>query len=190
MSFTITCPEGIADLHCHYQGQSEPQRVYVQLDGTNLSMAYDGEIGNAVPMAVHHGTTLRWTLPRNVVPTARAAGELLDMVAPLAERVAAGLTEEWNGSNHVGRLDDDATEAGEQIDRLITEWSGALDSAESVYEVDAAEWYQDAPPAVTADATDADLERIAETMREEMEPNQLLTGEIRYLDRLREKAQS
>jgi len=76
-------------LYHHYQGQTDPQPCYVQLDcdeGT-LSADWDGEIGGAVPIAVWNGTALRWGIP---ALRAEAADDLLERLAPLAQQILNG----------------------------------------------------------------------------------------------------
>jgi hypothetical protein len=105
------------ELFVQYQGQSQPQPVHVSLDCRTgeLSAEYDPEIGGSRPMDVHHGHVCRWRIP---VLTAEAANALLADLAPIAQRVVDGYSSEWDGSNHVGRLSDDADDAAIDIDAL------------------------------------------------------------------------
>jgi hypothetical protein len=119
--FKYTAPEGKMDLHItetksedalykRYPGQQSPQSCYLILDPSHRKLCcdYDGEIGNAVPMDVYHGLRLRWHIP---LLTGSAADRLMRDVAPLAARVCAGYTREWDGHNHVGCYTADAQEA-------------------------------------------------------------------------------
>ena len=129
---------GATDLHVRYPRQSDAQDCYVEIDTRGegrLSASANGEIGNAIPFAVYHGLVLRFSIP---ALRGEAANVLLAEIAPLAERVVAGASEEWDGSNHVGRLDADATEASEEIERLC-EMAGGEN--EEIVVWDASEYY-------------------------------------------------
>ncbi len=108
-------------LYCHYDGQHQPQSAFVELDADgDVRATYNAEIGGGVRADVWHGLTRRWTITGNVAKhTSRVAVcKLLDSLAPLLERVCQGHSVEWNGNNNVGRLDDDALEASNQIARV------------------------------------------------------------------------
>lgn len=106
------------ELYRHYDGQSEPQDAYLELDtqdGT-LHADYNSEIGNAVPFTVHHGLQRRYSIP---ILTADAANRVMEEIRPFAERIVAGTESEWDGNNTVAVLDDDARAAEEELeDRL------------------------------------------------------------------------
>lgn len=111
--------EGAALYHV-YPGQSRPQTAHVQLDGGGRVTAdWNGEIGNAVPMDVWNGRTLRWAVSPYLSGPALAEALASPEVAALLEAVAAGHDEEWNGSNHVGTLTPEAREASERLGELL-----------------------------------------------------------------------
>lgn len=147
-------------LYRRYDGQSNPQPAYIEIDVREVTIGadYNSEIGNAVPFTVAHGFERRYTIP---VLTADAANTLLAELAPLAERISHGFTAEWDGNNHAAILDDDAQAAEAELsealrdrefgpDELIAEWGieGAVNGAE-------AEEY-----GITADTTDERLDEI------------------------------
>lgn len=110
----------IAPLYCRCQGQTNAQPAYVELgeDGY-VSADYSGEIGNGVPFTVWHRRTLRWAVPSQSSGNALAdLIESADIVA-LLERVSAGHTVEWDGSNFVGSLDDDARAASDELESIF-----------------------------------------------------------------------
>jgi hypothetical protein len=111
---------GIAPLFHRYPGQTSPQPAYIEMteDG-EVSADYSGEIGNAVPMYVWHGRTLRWSVPSDVRGEALAEFLADPETLALLERVHAGHVVDWDGNNHVGSLSDDARDASEGLDRLI-----------------------------------------------------------------------
>ncbi|MEU6680949.1 hypothetical protein [Streptomyces sp. NPDC046925] len=109
----IRCTEP-TELYRHYDGQSEPQPAYIELDtqhGTLLA-DYDSEVGGAVPFSVHHGLERRYGIP---ILTADAANRVMQEIAPLAERIIAGTEAKWDGSNTVAVLDEDAGAAEEEL---------------------------------------------------------------------------
>jgi len=107
-------------LYCYYDGRYQSQMAYIELDEEgDVRARYNPEIGNGVPADVYNGLTRRWTISREVaryLPRTTVC-EFLDRLAPLLERVCQGHSVRWNGSNNVGRLDDDALEASKLIDR-------------------------------------------------------------------------
>lgn len=115
----IDDPSDPAPLYLRYPMQTAPQSAMIEMDEHGeVSAGTNGEIGNAVPAYVWHGRTLRWDVPAAVRGDALA--ELLRGDAlPLLERVHAGHSVDWDGSNHVGRLDDDAQDASYALQRLI-----------------------------------------------------------------------
>lgn len=113
----IPCTEP-AELFRHYDGQSEAQGAYIELDtqdGTLLA-DWDGEIGGAVPFSVHHGLQRRYSIP---ILTADAANRIMQEILPLAERIVAGAQTDWDGNNTVVVLDEDAAAAEEEVEKLL-----------------------------------------------------------------------
>ena len=159
-----------AGLHRHYDGQTEAQPAYIELDlreGTLLA-TYNAEVGPpyARPFTVAYGFERRYGIP---ALTAEAANRLMKEIAPLAERMLADWNEEWDGNNMVARLGKDAQAAEEEIeeklgsnlstddlryqfesDDLGVEWD--IDGAVNGSEVD--------DYGITADTTDERLEEI------------------------------
>lgn len=128
-----------APLYHRYPGQHAPQRAFLELreDGT-VRVDWNSEIGNAVPFDVHHRRTLRWTL--NQYLTGRALSDFLseEKVQALLERIHAGHSVIWDGSNNMGKLDADAQRAEEDLDWDIArlnedgEVAGVVDVGEYV----------------------------------------------------------
>lgn len=110
-----------------YPRQSEPQDCYLELDTRDGTFRADWnpEIGNAVPSTVYHGMVRRYHIP---VLRADTANGLLHELEGLANRVVAGTAVEWNGSNHVAALNDDARDAEANIEHIL---AGYWDSAET-----------------------------------------------------------
>ena len=119
-SITVHHVAGAADLFCFYPREINPQRAFVELDLEmgDLRAGYDPSIGgNSVPMRVWNGCDVRFTLPGPL--RGDMANQLLDRLAPIAERVYQGADVAWNGSNFVGTLTIEASFACEEIKAII-----------------------------------------------------------------------
>lgn len=106
-----------APLYCRYASELEPQTAYIEIDCRNgaIDVGYYSEIGNAVPVAVAYQRARRYSIPANV--SGKALAELLESseFLALAERIYQGVTINQNGGNFIGRADDDAQEAEEEL---------------------------------------------------------------------------
>ena len=101
-----------------YESEINPQPAYVQLDEDGeVSAGWSGEIGNGVPMTVWHQQTLRFEA--NPYVSGDALADYLESEAGMAllTRIHEGHEVDWDGSNHVGRLSDDAQAAVETLER-------------------------------------------------------------------------
>jgi hypothetical protein len=111
----------IAPLYCRYQGQTDCQGSYVEMneDGV-ISADYNAEIGGAVTFDFFHSRTLSWGVAACVRGDALA--DLLESaeMRALFERVHAGHSVEWDGNNNVGHLDDDARAASDELEAELT----------------------------------------------------------------------
>lgn len=130
-----------APLYRIYPGQHQPQRAYIQLDEDGTVTAdYSGEIGNGIPMSVWHNRTPRWYV--NSAANGDSLAEWLesDEMRALLARVHAGHSVEWDGNNHVGRLDEDAEAARDEITAMLDGYNQPYD----VMEVwDAYDWVRE-----------------------------------------------
>ncbi|MEW2467921.1 hypothetical protein AB0919_23300 [Streptomyces sp. NPDC046994] len=182
------------ELYRRYDGQSEAQGAYIELDlreGTLLA-DYNAEIGNAVPPSVRHDFDRRYNIP---VLTANAANRVMRELAPLANRILADWEEVWDGSNMVAQLGDDAKAAEAEIEEhlglslgygdygfenqgfsdndLVAEWD--IDAATNGSE---AEEYD-----ITAETTDERLDEIAaEITRDLAEESESKVAVVHGLD--------
>ena len=116
----IKALRGRRPLYCQYPRQSAPQHAFIAIDEEGMvSAAFNTDIGNAVPSAVWNGHTLRMRVSSNIsAPTLRAFIARSD-VRTFLERIHIGHTIEWDGSNHKGRLTNDALSAFMALSRLI-----------------------------------------------------------------------
>lgn len=162
---TVVPVEKTDELFCHYPGRAKPQPAHVQLDleDGELLASHNAEVGEGMPASVFLGRALRWDIP---ILTADAANRLLDGLVPLAQRIVDGATIEWNGNDHIGRLDDDARAAADDIQALCSPQSGHWDESAQVCEFDAADWVADTEEetvtrlGLTADSTDTDIDAM------------------------------
>lgn len=124
-----------APLFHQYRSELQPQPAYIEIDEDgNVSVDYSGETGSGVPMRVWNRRDLRISVPGNV--QGRALHALITKYGAAAiERLHAGHSVEWDGSNYVGRLTQDASEAFEELERAaeglttvavwsLSEWLG------------------------------------------------------------------
>ncbi|MFD0352928.1 hypothetical protein ACFVHW_04150 [Streptomyces sp. NPDC127110] len=165
----------LAELHCHYDRQFEPQNVYIELDLESglLHADYNAEVGNAVPFEVFHGRTRRYPIGSGedgqhdgpVIPSAEGANRLLEQLRPLAERVLNGSAIEWDGNNMVGRLDEDAVAAEEEILELLQGPDLGDDGVLEVWTVESMgePWSAD-DAGITGQTSDAELAEIEERL--------------------------
>ena len=147
-------------LHCLYAGQTAPQPAYVEIDcqAARIRAGYNPDIGGAVPFDVWHGHLQRCPISPDL--TAAEINDLMARIAPLAARVVVDYRSIWNGSNHVARFSDDASEA---IDEINTVCGEIESSSGGVW--DAGDWLDQSTPdeyGVDAETTDERLAEIAE----------------------------
>jgi len=170
LTYTGPAESEAAPLFEQYQGQFKPQPAFLELDpakgtvrlGTNVVM------GNAVPMEVWHHRVLWWDVPPNL--TGRGCAEVFGEMKPLLERVAAGHSIEWDGHNMVGKFDEDAREAYEEIEDKLRDARHGFECAE-VW--NAGEWIWTGQTLaslaelleITPDTSDEEIAAIAETQR-------------------------
>ncbi|MGI5507406.1 hypothetical protein [Lentzea sp. CA-135723] len=110
--------QGAADLFHRYPGEFTEQPVYVVLDLCSgyLYADWAGEI-SGTPIEVHTGFVRRFPIP----PLAgEAANRLLAEVAPLAGRMLADWSREFDGHNTVAVLGPDASAAETEIEALTS----------------------------------------------------------------------
>jgi len=156
---------GPADLYCRYKNNYEPQPVYINLDLTNGALYADYRATDGTPMRVWLGQVRTWSIPPLV---ADEANELLERIAPLAQRILDGSSIELDAltGRHIGVLNDDAAAAEEEIRVLIRRWCEDPGTA-TVTEISVGDWYShcDTDPCeelgLTAETTDDELAQVA-----------------------------
>lgn len=91
-----------------YDGQTQPQPLYIELDGENQTYQVDWgcEIGNAVPEGVWHSRRLRIGLPYQIL-TDREASEIITENEADLKAILESYAETKRNGNTVGTWDDD-----------------------------------------------------------------------------------
>lgn len=130
------------ELHHQYPGQHEKQPGQIVLDPETgeLTAEYDPAIGPSGyrSMSEYHGRTRVYGLP-GATWDGEAVNRLMEDMEALASRVCDGYETVWDGNNVVGRLDEDARAAEEQIEGMITKYADCADNYLRVW--DAGDWF-------------------------------------------------
>ena len=105
------------------QAQAQPAHLVMDADGI-VTARIDPEIGNGMPMDIAMGRRLWWRIPATL--TGEQLSDLItdERTVALLERIHAGHTIEWDGSNHRGQLTDDAGDADAELEVLCAELEG------------------------------------------------------------------
>ena len=180
-----------APLFVRYPGQVSAQPAHLEIDPGSRTYTAESnpEIGNAVPMDVWHRRRLRCGGLPPSIGGAALAGFLADPdLVDLITRVCDGHSDAWDGSNMIGRLTDDASDALQDIERMIDALAVDLGASpdglawEAVDYVDASDWealwphhltlaqaaeaaLAEAPMAIAGDLDAAMLNRAAQMHR-------------------------
>lgn len=191
-----------------YPGRSEPQGAYVEIrpDGDlstdsypEVSADWNGEIGNAVPLSVWHGRTLRFRVAATVKGTILADFLESEPARALFARIKAGYSETLDGSNHKGCLSGDAQDASADLQAaldalenegdcvatwLTGDWLDASTRGRGTEKV-TIEGIGD----ITAKTTDAELESMAGAVSKaaDEEDMELLDDPATWLRKLRDE---
>src|SRR5690606_33300771 len=120
---------------------------------------------SGVPMEVYHGVILRWPLPASTngewLTRAINDGDLDELL----DRIKAGYTCDWDGSNWVGTMNQDAENAYLEIESLLERF---VDYDLGVWWAD--HWLADTPDeelGISAETTDQEIEKLAEEWEDE-----------------------
>lgn len=120
--------------------------LVVDLDGGHPRISETNSSDNSITFYRHHGHEVALTLPATV--DANGLAEWYNTTArPLVAEIIAGYTSEWNGSNHIGKLSDEAAFARRKLASLLTdEWSeaeGSFDYDDDLFAM--REWWNGQP---------------------------------------------
>jgi hypothetical protein len=173
------------ELYTHYSGQINPQDVYLEIDQDNARIYINGEIGNAMPMDVWHGRTLRIGLRCLTLDSANTFLTDEDVVELIA-RIGEGLMVEWDGNNMVGQQNDDSLKAVDELEANIAKRFDC--DSDFITGWDANNWlYEDCHNlGITAETTDSELVVLADEWNERaLDENIVLRGTLEYLTDIR-----
>lgn len=145
-----------------------PQTPYIELDLTSPDKPLDIDTYcqiDGTPISVWHGVVRRYCLS----PYTNAEDLTTDINAgvfdELFQRIVDGSEVEWDGDNHVGRLNEDAREAEEELEKLLEDYA---DGSIGLWE--AGDWLQhnaDEDLGVTASSTDEELAKKAKELEDD-----------------------
>lgn len=113
------CARSVKTYRHIYPGQFRPQEAFFELtEGSDLILPeWNAEIGNAVPFSVYYGRDRRYHFSPQL--KLAAVNRLGRTILPLLERVRAGISVNWDGSNYIASLSDDARSAENEIRCII-----------------------------------------------------------------------
>lgn len=104
-----------APLFEQWHGQEFRARLLLEEDGT-CTLDTHAPWENACPAAEWYGCTQIWALPASVRGDALHCLLTDEQTIELLQRVHNGRSVEWNGNNYMGTLDEDATEAYDELE--------------------------------------------------------------------------
>jgi len=154
--------------------------------------------GDATPIEVWHGRVRHYTIASAyrgsaVVARDTLAGDLREggLLAGLLDRIQIGLSVEWSGNNHIGRLTADAEAAEEDLEAMLNRDEGYTDTSWSVWDTE--DWLvgehgmtaETTNERIAALAAEYEAQAVSDHVRLASDVSETLT-EIR--DRLREEA--
>jgi len=117
----INEPEGKAPVYCHYDGQIQPQKAFISLDICTGEVAadYRSDVGGGMSMREWNGKLRTYSIPCETAGSVLRAFMDSDEFKKLCGRILAGSDEVWDGNNYVGKLNNDAIAAEDDLNRLI-----------------------------------------------------------------------
>lgn len=109
----------ISDYRYTFPGQYREQNAFFELDTQTgkVNAMHNPEIGNAIPFSVYHGIDRRYSF--NPYIKMRTVNDLGKKLIPLFQRVINGTSIEWDGSNNIAILSEDAHAAEMEICNMI-----------------------------------------------------------------------
>ena len=146
----------------------KPQTPYIELDLTSPDKQIHIDTYcqiDGTPISVWHGVVRRYYLSPYTDAEALTSDINAGVFDDLFQRIVDGSEVEWDGNNFVGRLNEDAREAEEELEQLLEDY---VDGSIGLW--DAGEWLQDSSDeelGVTAASTDDELAKKARELEEE-----------------------
>lgn len=121
-------------LYQRYPSEHEPEEAYVQLsEGGVVSAGIASSEG--VPVRVFNNCDLRWGVAPDVIGQVLAEFLRSTDVRGLLETVWYGHDVDWSNGNQVGALDDEAQEAYDELQYLLSEIGESQGETSTVWEV-------------------------------------------------------
>jgi len=109
-------------LYKRYPGQLSPQPAHLVLDPEEKEAVFEVDTAHpSTPARFWHGRMIRWPVNPRVKWSVLHKLEENEKLLNLLGVVADGHTVTWDGSNHVGRLNETAMEAAEEVERILWE---------------------------------------------------------------------
>ena len=145
-----------------------PQTPYLELDLTSPDKQIHIDTYcqiDGTPISVWHGVVRRYYLSPYTDAEALTTDINAGVFDDLFQRIVDGSEVEWDGANYVGRLNEDARAAEEELEKLLDDYA---DGTIGLW--DAGEWLQDSSDedlGVTATSTDEELAKKARELEEE-----------------------
>jgi hypothetical protein len=145
-----------------------PQTPYLDLDLTSPDKPIHIDACcqiDGTPISVWHGVVRRYWLSPKTDAEALTTDINAGVFDDLFQRIVDGSEVEWDGANYVGRLNEDARAAEEELEKLLDDYA---DGTIGLWE--AGEWLQDSSDedlGVTATSTDDELAKKARELEEE-----------------------
>lgn len=144
--------------------------------------------GQGVPPEMWHGRVLSFPVQRSRPVDGQALVEWLrdGDGQSLLQRIVAGHSVEWDGSNHVGELTDDATEARDTLAYWLEHNAPTLDGDHAGLWT-AEDWLYGSDLPITAETTDDEISDLADRLTEEAtETDAVVRGIYTFLIEMRD----
>lgn len=121
-------------LYHRYSSECKPEGAYVQLSEGGLVSAGIAS-GDGLPVRVFNNCDLRWEVPPEVNGKVLADFLRSTDVRALLDTIWYGHDVDWSNGNQVGTLDDEAQEAYDELQYLLSEICESECNPSSVWEV-------------------------------------------------------
>lgn len=173
-NITIKTIETEPYLDAHHRDTSQPTYTQFLLDTEDgavyITQEYDD---NATPSRQWHGIDLSCRI--HGWPLEDMARQFVEENMDLLTRILVGADTVWDGSNHVGKLTDDARAAWAEFTELCEDYFAGEENQYTFWAVD--DWcYEGARGLITADTTDADLDKIISYFEADAEHEHIVTS--------------
>jgi len=163
-------------LYHRYSGENNPQEAFISVQPEHgcISADWNGNIGSSVASNVWHRREFMFLVSPEL--TAQEINDLMEEIQPLADILYDGFSSDWDGSNYVGELNEDAQAAHERISEIC---GSTVTRSGGVW--DASDWMQagvtgqgtagitlllDDPVVITPETSDEEIDSIESRIEE------------------------